>query len=257
MDNGGVGAVVLPGAGRNRSLTRAFDLLEHIAAHPDGTSVASLSREAGMPRATVTRLLGSLADAGAVIRDADRAWLIGPTLLRLSRAISPVELRDRARALLQRLVDETQETVFFAVPEWPASARVLEELHPPRVIAARSWNNETLTTSASGFVRLLLANLPPDDVRALVPTLDFTAWTDKTITTERDFLDAVEKCRRDDYSSVVDELEEGLAGMAVPVRTSGVLVAMIAIYMPTTRFRPLDRKQTLQLLREAAAALSS
>jgi IclR family acetate operon transcriptional repressor len=258
MNQDGAGLRVLPGAGRNQSLRRAFDLLELIAAHPDGASVAILTRESGLARGTVNRLLASLADAGAVTRaPGDRAWLLGPTLLRLSRAIAPVELRDRARPLLQALVETTQETVFLAVPTGPASARVVEELQAPRVIAARGWNNETLTTPASGFVRLLLAELPPDELRALVPSLHFTAWTEKTITTPEGLLQAVETCRRDGYSAVVDELEDGLAGMAVPVRTDGALVAMIAIYMPTTRFSRATQQETLKLLRATSVQLSS
>jgi DNA-binding IclR family transcriptional regulator len=151
-------AAVLPGAGRNQSLARAFDLLERIAAHPQGASVATLTHGVGLPRATVSRLLASLADAGAVIRDpGGRAWSLGPTILRLSRAIAPVELRDRARPLLQALVEATQETVFLAVPTGPASARVVEELQAPRVIAARGWNDEELTTPASGTPTLGMA----------------------------------------------------------------------------------------------------
>lgn len=67
---------LLSGAGRNQSLKRAFGLLEWLATRPSGASVAVLSRELGLARATVTRLLGSLADAGAVTRDG-RAWTIG------------------------------------------------------------------------------------------------------------------------------------------------------------------------------------
>ncbi len=258
MGPDGAAPQILPGAGRNQSLSRAFDLLERIAAHPDGATVANLTRESGLARATVNRLLASLADAGAVVRaPGDRVWLLGPTLLRLSRAIAPVGLRDRARPVLQALVQTTRETVFLAVPTGAVSARVIEELHGPRVIAARGWSNQTLTTSASGFVRLLLAELPPDELRALLPSLDFTAWTEKTITTVEGLSAAVDDCRREGYAAVIDELEEGLAGMAVAVRTDSLLVAMIAIYMPTTRFNSSTQHETLKLLRTASAHLSS
>jgi IclR family acetate operon transcriptional repressor len=258
MDENGVALGVLPGAGRNQSLARAFDLLERIAAHPDGASVATLTHEVGLPRATVSRLLASLADAGAVIREpGGRAWSLGPTILRLSRAIAPVELRDRARPLLQALVEATQETVFLAVPTGAASARVVEELQAPRVIAARGWNDEELTTPASGFVRLVLAHLPPAELENLARSMQFTPWTPNTITTPQELIHAVEKCRRDGYSVVVDELEEGLAGMAVPVHTTGSLSAMIAIYMPTARFTEAMQQRALKLLRETASRLST
>jgi IclR family acetate operon transcriptional repressor len=258
MDDNGAALGVLPGAGRNQSLARAFDLLERIAAHPEGASVATLTHEVGLPRATVSRLLASLADAGAVVRaPGGRAWSLGPTLLRLSRAIAPVELRDRARPLLEALVEATQETVFLAVPTGPASARVVEELQAQRVIAARGWNNEELTTPASGFVRLVLAHLPPNELENLARSMQFTPWTATTITTPQELIQAVEQCRRDGYSVVVDELEDGLAGMAVPVLTNGTLTAMIAIYMPTARFTEAMQQRALKLLRETASRLST
>lgn len=56
------------GARRNESIRRAFRVLECLARLP-GASVAAVARETGLPRATVTRVLGTLADLGAVRRD--------------------------------------------------------------------------------------------------------------------------------------------------------------------------------------------
>jgi DNA-binding IclR family transcriptional regulator len=87
--------------------------------------------------------------------------------------------------------------------------------------------------------------------------MQFTPWTANTITTPQELIQAVEKCRGDGYSVVIDELEEGLAGMAVPVHTGGALSAMIAIYMPTARFTEAMQRRALTLLRETASRLST
>ena len=250
---------MLPGAGRNNSLGRAFQVLEALAFHPEGASVATLARETELPRATVTRLLASLADAHAVARTPHgKDWTLGPTILRLGRALgSLAALRDRARPLLEELVAALGETVMLAVPSGPASAQVVDEVEAPRVVGVRgAWTGTVLTTPASGFVRMVLSERPDDELTSTVESVTFTAHTPRTITTPSDLLAAIEQIRREDYSMVIDEFEMGLSGVAVPVRRQGVLMAMISMYVPTTRFDDAMRTRALPLLRDAATRLA-
>jgi DNA-binding IclR family transcriptional regulator len=252
-------ATVLPGAGRNQSLGRAFELLECLASHPAGASVATLTREIGLPRATVTRLLGSLADAGAVARSREgREWVLGPTILRLSRAPTPVAaLRDRARPLLAQLAAATEETAMLAVPTGPASAQVIDEVQGSRIVGAKGWIGRSLRSPASGFVRQLLADLPETELARVVASLELTALTPRTIVTRKGLLEAVAEIRRDGHTVVVDQYELGLAGIGVPVRRGDELVAMISIYMPTSRLDDSMRTRALALLRGAAEEVSA
>ena len=251
---------VLAGAARNQSLKRAFTLLEYLAAHPEGLSVAALTRETGLPRATVTRLLASLADVGAVARSASaRAWTLGPSLFRLGRALPSIgELRDRAHPLLEDITAASEETSMLGVPVGPASVQVIDVVEGPRLTSARaSGNNAILTSPASGFVRMVLAELPQRDLERVLGSLPFERLTPSTIMTADELLVAIEQIRRDDYSAVVDEYEQGLAGVGVPVRRNGTLAAMIAIYLPTARFDDATRFRALSLLRQAAVRLSA
>jgi DNA-binding IclR family transcriptional regulator len=250
----------LAGAGRSQSLKRAFGLLDCLAAHPEGMSVASLTRESGLPRATVTRLLASLADVGAAARSTNaRVWTLGPSLLRLSRALPSIgDLRDRARPLLEEVTAASQETSMLGVPIGPASVQVIDAVEGPRLTSARaSGNNSVLTSPASGFVRMVLAELHERDLGRALGTLPFERLTASTIVTADELLVVIEQIRRDDYSVVIDEYEQGLAGVGVPVRSNGTLVALIAVYLPTARFDDATRVRTLSLLRQAAARLGA
>lgn len=250
----------LGGAGRNQSLKRAFAVLDCLAAHPEGMSVASLTRDIGLPRATVTRLLASLADVGAVARATDaRAWTLGPSLLRLSRALPSIGgLRDRARPLLEDLTAASEETSMLGVPVGPASVQVLDAVEGPRLTSARASGEDTiLITPASGFVRLLLAELPESELERVLGSLPFEPLTPSTIVSAAELLPVIEQIRRDGYSVVIDEYELGLAGIGVPVRRNGTLVAMLAVYLPTARFDAAARVGSLSLLRQAAAKLSA
>jgi IclR family pca regulon transcriptional regulator len=229
-------------------------VLDCLAANPDGVSVAAVARATGLPRATVTRLLGSLADEGATRRDGGE-WRLGPRIALLARGLAP-PLPERAGPVLDTLAAELGETVMLAVPEGPAGARVVAEAAGPRMVGVGSWLGRTLEDPASGFVRLRLAALEPAARRRAVAGLRFIPHTKSTIHAARPLLAAVEEIAREGFAEVVDEFEQGLAGLAVPLHDDGRLVAMLAVYLPTARLDGAMRARALDELRRAAQSLT-
>jgi DNA-binding IclR family transcriptional regulator len=229
-------------------------VLDCLAAHPAGVSVAAVSRATGLPRATVTRLLGSLADEGATLRERGE-WRLGPRIALLARGLTP-PLPERAAPVLEALAAELGETVMLGVPEGPAGARVVAEVEGPRMVGVGSWLGRTLEDPASGFVRLRLAALEPAARRRAVAGLRFAAHTASTIRAARPLLAAVEEIAARGYAEVVDEFEQGLAGIAVPLHEEGRLTAMLAVYLPTARLDDAMRARTLAGLRRSAQSLT-
>src|SRR4051794_33670299 len=247
----------LAGSGRNQSLARAFAVLERLAAHPAGASVATLSRELALPRATVTRLLGSLADHRAVVRaESGRAWRLGPAIAELGRAAGDADaLAELARPLLVEASGTLRETVFLGVPTGRLSARVVAEVAGPSVVGVGSRLGRAPAPPASGFVRMLLAELPPAEAERSLAGLPLRAHTPTTITDPARLLAEVGRIRHDDACVVIDEFETGLAGLAVPVRADGRLVAMVGMYLPTARLTDRLRTEAMRVLREVAGRL--
>jgi IclR family transcriptional regulator, pca regulon regulatory protein len=229
-------------------------VLDCLAAHPAGVSVAALARATGLPRATVTRLLGSLADEGATRRDGG-GWRLGPRIALLARGLAQ-PLAERAGPVLDALAADLGETVMLAVPDGPAGARVVAEAAGPRMVGVGSWLGRTLEDPASGFVRLRLAALGPAARGRAVAGLRFTAHTGRTIRAARPLLAAVEEVARVGYAEVVDEFEQGLAGLAVPLDEDGRLAAMLAVYLPTARLDGAMHARALDGLRRAAQSLT-
>lgn len=84
----------------------AFGLLDILRAH-GRARLTDLTAESGLPRTTVYRLLGQLANVGAVERVGSH-YRLGPSLLTLGHHVTPTE---RLRALAQRPLIELASTV--------------------------------------------------------------------------------------------------------------------------------------------------
>ncbi len=250
---------LLQGTGRNTSLARAFEVLEALAAHETGASVAELAKATGLPRSTVARLLASLFDVGAAARPrGGRQWVLGPTISRLAAGVdSTSALAARARPILNELSARFREAAMIAVPVDALSARVLDQVPCPRIVGAvPSWSEPLLTSPASGTVRMLLAELDPTEARTALQHLRREQFTSATKTGVDELVRAVEEVRSLGHSTVVDEIEEGLAGVGVAVRDRHArLVGLLSVYLPTVRLAEAMRSGLVEQLHRSAERL--
>lgn len=241
------------GAGRSQSIRRAFQVLDCLSRSP-GASVAEVARETTLPRATVTRMLATLADVGAARRDGS-GWTLGPSIADLARGVDP-PLAEQAGPQLAALAADLGETVMLAVPEGAVGARVVAEAAGPRMVGVGSWLGRTLSDPASGFVRMRLAALDPAARERAVAALALVPHTEATIRSRPALLAELARIAESDRAEVVDEYEEGLAGLAVPVRRRDRIVGLLAVYLPSARLDAAMRRRALAALRSTAQSLT-
>jgi DNA-binding IclR family transcriptional regulator len=135
------------------------------------------------------------------------------------------------------------------------SLRALRSRRYPLVGVLDPWAGQTISSAASGFVRLLLAELPPAESHRVISRMELSRHTPKTISDRAHQAATIEEVRKRGYTVVVDELEEGLAGLGVPVRKDGQLIAMLAVYLPTLRFTPQLQEKALAALGRGTSEL--
>ncbi|NWL34226.1 hypothetical protein DM791_15155 [Paenarthrobacter nitroguajacolicus] len=178
--------------------------------------------------------------------------------MRLTNAVAPLAgLQERSREVLERITAEIGETSMLAVPTGPATARVIDEVRGRKLVGVFDpWAGETISSSASGFVRLLLAELPEAESDKIISRMDLVHHTSGTTADRALLSQVIADIRKRGYVVVVDELEEGLAGLGYPVRNEGQLVAMLAIYLPTARFTPELQAKSLAVLERGARELT-
>jgi DNA-binding IclR family transcriptional regulator len=246
------------GTPRTKSLARAVDLLHVVASRPDGSSASELARVASLPRSTVARTLRTLADAGLVEEPADGGgWVLGYELVRLARAADPHRrLVEAAQAPLGRLRDAATESALLAAPRGRPGMEILLQLDPGRHIGVANWVGADVPLHASSAGKLVLSDLDEDELAAWLGTGPLDSFTEKTITDATVLRAELARVRRQGWAELVDELEEGLASISVPLRSSrGALVGIVGLSGPTFRLGKARRRELLPSVHAAAAEL--
>lgn len=204
---------------------------------------AQLARALGLNRTVVHRLLATLHQRGFVTRQ-EAGYVPGAILVRIADRVQP-ELRASGRAAMLALAQEIGETAVMHIADGP-DAVVLEQVVPDRNIVRvehEIGSRHPLHEGASG--RALLAFLGDATIERIVAGLDRPDGLERRLETVRQL----------GYALSHDELQQGVHGLAVPVRDAGDhAVASIAILVPTTRASTLPTH--LDALLQASAALS-
>jgi DNA-binding IclR family transcriptional regulator len=174
-----------------------------------------------------------------------------------SIALRQLGLREKARPIMERLADETGEVVCLAVLEQNRSVyiEVVEGRHGLR-LRATVGSVAPIHSSATGT--LLLAHLPEDDIRKIAEHTGLPRLTPLTLTRIEPLLQRLAEIRARGYSIDVGESEEGLTGLAAPVRSPhGTVQAALVIAGPGARVLADDGRRWAPVVVAAANEISA
>lgn len=233
---------------------KAAAVLRAAAACADGATASELARRARLPRATALRMIESLIAEGFLWRLPNDLLVPGPGLLTIARSADPdAVLLDAAEQALVELTAAVHETVTLTVTRHDGSLGIVRQLDGPHIVGLANWVGRPFPLHASSSGKLALA-LGDHSVRRWLPaTLERHA--SRTITDPARLEVELEQIRERRYSEIVDELEDGLAAISVPITHSDGLVASINVSGPSSRFGADRRAVALRAAQAAAAAI--
>ncbi|MGP0028955.1 MAG: IclR family transcriptional regulator [Acidimicrobiales bacterium] len=144
-----------------QSAARVLATFEALAEHqPIG--VSALSRLLADDKSGVQRALMTLADAGWIERVGDGGqWEVTSRVLGLAQRRSG--LRERARATLEALRDETDETIILNVPE-SGQIVVLDVIESNQLVRTAPHIGLAVPATESAAGQAILAHLPDTEV---------------------------------------------------------------------------------------------
>ncbi|MFT3873529.1 MAG: IclR family transcriptional regulator [Nocardioides sp.] len=233
-----------------QAVDRAALLVSTVVESDEPVAFAELAEESGLPKSTVSRLLTALERTQLVERTEGGEYVAGGLFARFASRYESVELARVAQPVLRALGDITGETVNLGIPRGDTVLHVAQ-VDSTFLLGTRDWTGVEVPNHASALGKVLLAS------GVIRMTGSLIALTDRTITDRAELAAALDDVRRQGWAATADELEVGLAGVAVPVCNGhGEVVGALGISGPTPRLA--GRHEALaQLLTDQAAQLTA
>jgi len=238
----------------SESAGKALDLLFYLARTEGEVTLARLSRDTGMNKATALRYLAVLESRGVAERRGS-GWSLGLALYELGTRV-PVRslVVERVRPFLERLARETGETANLGCLAG-GSAVYLDRAEADRSLRMRSVPGDRMPLYCTGMGKAILSQLPEDRIRAILGPGPLPRINDRTMTDPEEVLKDAMKSRDAGYGMDKEEYETGLTCMALPISLpESDFHGAMSVSGPTARMRdPVVRERMLDALRHATA----
>jgi IclR family transcriptional regulator, pca regulon regulatory protein len=220
-------------------------------------SISQLSKRTGLSRASVRRCLYTLSKLGFAGTEDGRNFCLRPRVLTLGHSyLSSMPLATAAQPVLEHLSQILHESCSVALLDGIEIVYVARA-NVTRIMSIDLGVGTRLPAFCTSMGRVLLANLTSAELESLLPRIEFTRYTERTVTSIEKLKAALATVRREGFAIVDQELELGLRSMAVPVQNpSGRVVAAINVGAHGQRVSMLDMQtRFLPYLRAAAQEL--
>jgi IclR family transcriptional regulator, acetate operon repressor len=208
-----------------------------------------------LPKSSVHRYLEVLVQEGFLERDLQSGlYRLGARIVALAINEAPL-LVQKARPHLERLRDRFDETVNLGVLSGD-NIVYLDIVESPRTVrlAARIGDRDMVHATALG--KAIAAQLPEEEVKALLKRTGLPRRTANTITRAADFMTHLDLVRSHGFG--LDDQENDMEGRCVAVAIPGPRVQYaISLSGITTRFPMSKTAEVAREIRQIIAELSN
>lgn len=219
------------------SLRNALLVLKCFSMEEPEKGITEIAQMLDLSKSTVHRVMTTLADEGFVRKDeTTHRYRLGLSVVSLGGILmSNLEIYREGQHLLEELADRFDESVHLAVLEGYHTVYVskIESKHPITILTHIGRKNPSHCTSSG---KVILAYQKPELIEHVIE-LGLTAYTSATITNPDEFRKQLQMIREKGFCISENELREGVASVAVPIRDyTREVIGAVNIVGPTQRF---------------------
>lgn len=239
-----------------KTVVKGLSLLEALAQSDTPRRIGELSRELGLSKSNVHRLLETLMTQGYVRRANGagfydltlKVWHLG------SRVISRLDMKSMALTYLRKLRDTTNETARLSILK-DSLAVCIEQVESEHPVRVQTEIGGTLLLYCSSTGKAMLAFQPPAFIDQIAMQLE--KFTPYCAGNRDELLRELGRARKDGYAINRGERLLDVVGVAAPVRdSSNNIIAAIGISGPVERLSLRKLRRYGPLVRQNADLLS-
>ncbi len=218
------------------ALARGLEILALFSSESPSLSLTEIVATLDLNKSTAFRVLSTLEALGYLERDpATRRYRPGLKVLQLGfTALNGLEVGQVARPYLERLAQRVDETASLGVLD---GMRVMyvDRIRNRAIVGVVIGIGSHVPAHCTSLGKVLLADLPPDELNHRLADADLKAFTSHTLTDQRALLGELTLVRQRGYATSNEELAVGLRAVAAPIRNaSRKAVAAINVSGPVT-----------------------
>ncbi|RKT86804.1 IclR family transcriptional regulator, pca regulon regulatory protein [Saccharopolyspora antimicrobica] len=218
-----------------RSVERTLAVLRAFSPEQPEMTLTEVAQASGLDRAGARRILLSLVHLGYVRHD-ERRFALTPQVLEFGHAyLSSRSLPQIAEPHLRRLTRELREMTALAVLDGD-EIRYVAQVPSPKLLSVTIPVGTRFPAHATSMGKVLLAGMSPELLEARLRSAELKQLTPHTVTTRERLLADLAGIREQGFAISDNELEEGLRGVAAPVRDSdGKVIAAVNVSLDAHR----------------------
>ncbi len=239
-------------------LEDALSVLDTLVDTEAGLSLAEIVRRTGLSKNKAFRILYTLEQRNLVRKQNNGSYVLGVgCLIYGERARKQIDLIDAARPVMDRLVTETDETVFLGVLDGQ-QALCIDARESSKSIRLYARIGRRVPLHAGSIPKVLFAHLPDPVRERWLEELELTPMTPYTVTDPNVLRQQLIHIRAQGYAITSNDLDEGATSVAAPIRDhAGQVVAAISVAGPSQRFSEERIGTVLRLVLDGAAQVSA
>jgi IclR family pca regulon transcriptional regulator len=242
-----------PGDGYVQSFARGLEVIRSFSASAPRQTLTEVAGRSGLSRAGARRILLTL-EALGYVRSDGKLFSLSPRILDLGFAyLSSMPIWNLAEPVMETLVAQVKESCSAAVLDGTDIVYVLR-VSTHKILSISLGVGSRLPAYCTSMGRVLLSALPDAEMMECLAASERTARTKHTVTDVNELAARIAQVRKQGWSLVNQELEEGLVSMAAPITNrAGQTVAALNISGQANRTSAKVMQETMlpQLLTAA------
>lgn len=218
-----------PGDSYVQSFARGLQVIRSFSAQSPRQTLTEVAGRTSLTRSGARRILLTLQTLGYVESDG-KLFRLTPRILDLGFAyLSSLPIWNLAEPVMESLVEQVKESCSAAVLDGTDIVYVLR-VPTHKIFSISLGVGSRLPAYCTSLGRVLLADLPETRLMEILEASERTARTRYTVTDVKDLVSKISQVRKQGWSLVNQELEEGLISMAAPITDrAGQTVAALNI----------------------------
>ncbi|MER5204594.1 IclR family transcriptional regulator [Streptomyces sp. NPDC002825] len=239
----------------SQTVDRALSILPLLAQGP--ADLGQVAERLGVHKSTALRLLRTLHEHGLVHRQQDQRYRLGARLFALAQeAVENLDVREIAHPYLIELNERIGHTIHLAVYEEGEVVYIdkVESRYPVRMY---SRIGKPVAITVAAVAKLLLADLPEAERRAVAAKLDYPPYTPRSTPNAAAFLKELATVREQGWATDLGGHEESINCVGAPIRgADGRVVAAMSVSAPNVVVTAEELLTLLPQVRSTAEAVS-